>query len=162
MPLKEKLEELIENLSVTSQSINAILNEESQENIIESIANLRRITTMIANQKGNLDEIMDNTKSFTGDLKHSSERFDHIVTNISNITDGVAQAEIAGTVNNLQNTIATMDSLLLKIQKDDNTLGMLVNSDSLHNELTRSTEQLRLLLEDIRKNPKRYLKFSVF
>jgi phospholipid/cholesterol/gamma-HCH transport system substrate-binding protein len=55
-----------------------------------------------------------------------------------------------------------MDSLLLQIQSDNNTLGKLITTDSLHNELTRSTEQLRLLLEDVRLNPKKYVRFSVF
>jgi phospholipid/cholesterol/gamma-HCH transport system substrate-binding protein len=162
MPLKEKVEDFIEELNIMAQSINDILNEQSRQNIIESLENLKRITNMMANQKNNLDAIMNNAKSFTEDLKQSSERFDHIVTNVSNITDDVAQADIAGTVSQLQNTIATMDSILQQIQSDNNTIGKLMTTDSLHNELTRSTEQLRLLLEDIRMNPKKYVKFSVF
>ena len=162
MPLKEKLEVLIENLNTTAQSINAVLNEDSQENIIESIENLRKITTMITNQRNNLDAIMSNAKSLTGDLKQSAERFDHIVINVSTVTDDIAQADISGTITQLQNTIATMDSILQQMKRNDNTIGKLMTTDSLHNELTRSTEQLRLLLEDVRKNPKRYLKFSVF
>jgi phospholipid/cholesterol/gamma-HCH transport system substrate-binding protein len=162
MPLKEKVENLVEQLNITSQSINDILNEQSRENIIESIENLRDITKMVTRQKNNFDAILNNAKSFTEELKQSSEHFDHIVTNVSNITDNISQADISGAVAQLQHTIATMDSLLVQIQSDNNTIGKLMTSDSLHNELTRSTEQLRLLLEDIRKNPKKYVKFSVF
>ena len=162
MPLKEKVEGLVEQLSITSQSVNDILNEQSRQNIIESIDNLKVITGMAAHQKNNLDAIMTNAKSFTEDLKQSAEHFDHIVTNVSNITDDIVQADISGVIAQLQHTVATMDSLLLQIQSDDNTLGKLITTDSLHNELTRSTEQLRLLLEDVRKNPKKYVKFSVF
>ena len=39
---------------------------------------------------------------------------------------------------------------------------MLVNDDSLYLELEKSSRDLNLLLEDIRLNPKKYLKFSVF
>ncbi|MCL2040865.1 MAG: MlaD family protein [Bacteroidales bacterium] len=162
MPLKEKIEDLVESLNITAQSINDILNDQSRKDMIESLANIRKITGMAANQQNNLDAIMTNAKSFTEDLKQSSEQFDHIVTNVSTITDDIAQADIAGTINQLQHTIASMDSILQQIQSDNNTLGMLMTTDSLHNELTRSTEQLRLLLEDVRKNPKKYVKFSVF
>jgi len=162
MPLKEKIEALVESLNTTAHSINDILNDQSRKDMIESLANIRKITYMAANQKNNLDTIMTNAKSFTEDLKQSSEHFDHIVTNVSNITDDISQADIAGTINQLQHTIATMDSILQQIQSDNNTLGRLMTTDSLHNELTRSTEQLRLLLEDVRKNPKKYVKFSVF
>ena len=162
MPLKEKVEGLVEQLNITAQSINDILNEQSRQNIIESLENLKNITYMATRQKNNLDAIMNNTKSFTEELKQSSEHFDHIVKNVSNITDDISQADISGAVAQFQHTIATMDSLLLQIQSDNNTLGKLMTTDSLHNELTRSTEQLRLLLEDIRTNPKKYVRFSVF
>jgi phospholipid/cholesterol/gamma-HCH transport system substrate-binding protein len=162
MPLKEKVETLVEQLNITSQAINEILNEQSRQNIIESLENIKNITTMAANQKGNLNAIMSNTKSFTEELKQSAEHFDHIVTNVSKITDDISQADISGAVTQLQHTVATMDSLLVQIQSDNNTIGKLMTTDSLHNELTRSTEQLRLLLEDIRLNPKKYVKFSVF
>jgi phospholipid/cholesterol/gamma-HCH transport system substrate-binding protein len=162
MPLKEKVENLVEQLSITAQSINDILNEQSRENIIKSIENLKYITNMVAGQKNNLDAVMTNAKSFTEELKQSSEHFDHIVANVSNITDDISQADISGAINQLQHTVATMDSLLLQIQSGNNTIGKLMTTDSLHNELTRSTEQLRMLLEDIRSNPKKYVKFSVF
>ena len=162
IPLKEKIEKLVEQLSITAQSINDILNEQSRKDVIASIENLKNITNMVVNQKDNLDAIMNNAKTFTGELKQSAEHFDHIVTNVSNITDDISQADISGTISHLQHTIATMDSILQQLQSDDNTIGKLMTTDSLHNELTRSTEQLRLLLEDIRKNPKKYVKFSVF
>jgi phospholipid/cholesterol/gamma-HCH transport system substrate-binding protein len=162
MPLKEKLENLIEQLDVTAQSINDVLNEQSRKNITESLENIRMITNMAANQRNNLDAIMSNAKSFTENLKQTTERFDHIVTNVSNVTDDISQADISGAIAQLQNTVATMDSILQQVQSGNNTIGMLMTTDSLHNELTRSTEQLRLLLEDIRLNPKKYVRFSVF
>ncbi|MCL2510694.1 MAG: MlaD family protein [Bacteroidales bacterium] len=162
MPLKEKVECLVEDLSITAQAINDILNEQSRQNITESLENIRNITKMVAGQKNNFDAIMTNAKSFTEDLKQSAEQFDHIVTNASAITDDIAQADISGAIAQLQRTVATMDSLLLQIQSDNNTIGKLITTDTLHNELTRSTEQLRLLLEDVRLNPKKYVKFSLF
>ena len=162
MPLKEKVEKLVEQLNITTQSINGILNEQSRKDVIASIENLREITTVAVNQKDNLNAIMNNAKSFTVELKQSAEHFNHIVTNVSNITDDISQADISGAVAQLQHTIATMDSILQQIQSDNNTIGKLMTTDSLHNELTHSAEQLRLLLEDIRKNPKKYVKFSVF
>jgi phospholipid/cholesterol/gamma-HCH transport system substrate-binding protein len=39
---------------------------------------------------------------------------------------------------------------------------MLINDEALYNDLQRSAEQLNLLLEDIRLNPRRYVRFSIF
>ena len=49
-----------------------------------------------------------------------------------------------------------------KINRGEGSLGMLVNDDSLYIELEKSSRELNLLLEDIRMNPKKYVKFSVF
>jgi phospholipid/cholesterol/gamma-HCH transport system substrate-binding protein len=49
-----------------------------------------------------------------------------------------------------------------KIEKGEGTLGMLINNDQLYKDLEKSALELNLLLEDIRLNPKRYVRVSVF
>ena len=49
-----------------------------------------------------------------------------------------------------------------KVNRGEGSVGMLVNNDSLYIELERTSRELNLLLEDIRLNPKKYVKFSVF
>jgi phospholipid/cholesterol/gamma-HCH transport system substrate-binding protein len=49
-----------------------------------------------------------------------------------------------------------------RIEKGEGTLGMLINDDKLYKDLEKSASELNLLLEDIRLNPKRYVRVSVF
>ncbi|PKP00691.1 MAG: MCE family protein, partial [Bacteroidetes bacterium HGW-Bacteroidetes-6] len=42
------------------------------------------------------------------------------------------------------------------------SLGQLVNNDKMYTELENSSNELKLLLEDMRLNPQRYIHFSVF
>jgi len=52
--------------------------------------------------------------------------------------------------------------IVAKINAGEGTIGMLMHNDTLYMELNKSAEELNLLLQDIRENPKRYVKFSLF
>ncbi len=162
MPLKEKFEDLIEQLDVTAESVNAILNEQSQQHLRASIENLKDITYMVAHQKNNIDAVMNNIKLFSSDLERSGKKLDHVLDNVSTITDDLSKSDISGTINQLQYTVVTMDSILKQIQTGNGTIGQLISDDILYKELIQTTEQLRALLEDIQRNPKKYVKFSIF
>jgi phospholipid/cholesterol/gamma-HCH transport system substrate-binding protein len=49
-----------------------------------------------------------------------------------------------------------------KINSGQGSLGLLLNDDKLYKEAQKAATDLNLLLEDIKANPKRYLKVSVF
>jgi len=52
--------------------------------------------------------------------------------------------------------------LVASINQGQGTMGMLMQDDSLYLELQHSADALNKLLEDIKANPKRYVKFSLF
>ena len=49
-----------------------------------------------------------------------------------------------------------------RLERGEGTLGKLVNDDQVYTELRSSLDNLNALLADIKKNPKKYFKFSVF
>jgi phospholipid/cholesterol/gamma-HCH transport system substrate-binding protein len=54
------------------------------------------------------------------------------------------------------------DSLMTRMQNMTGTLGLLVGDSALYNETTGAVTELRLLIADIKANPRKYFKFSVF
>jgi phospholipid/cholesterol/gamma-HCH transport system substrate-binding protein len=54
------------------------------------------------------------------------------------------------------------DSLMTRLQAGNGTLGLLASDSSLYYETTKTVVQFRELLADIKANPKKYLKISVF
>jgi phospholipid/cholesterol/gamma-HCH transport system substrate-binding protein len=54
------------------------------------------------------------------------------------------------------------DSLMTRMQNMTGTLGLLVGDSALYNEATGAVTELRLLIADIKANPRKYFKFSVF
>ena len=56
----------------------------------------------------------------------------------------------------------TLQSVAGKVDRGDGSLGRLVNDPKLYDEAKESVAQLRALIEDIKKNPKKYVNVKVF
>ncbi|MFZ9942655.1 MAG: MCE family protein, partial [Bacteroidia bacterium] len=74
----------------------------------------------------------------------------------------LAAANLSSTIRNADVAISGFADVVEKINSGQGSLGALVNNDSLFNALQKSSEDLDALLVDLKKNPNRYLHFSVF
>ena len=63
---------------------------------------------------------------------------------------------------NLTATTARLDTIMLKLNNSSGSMGLLVNDTALYVEVTNLLSRLNNLVADIEKNPRKYLKFSVF
>ncbi|MDR0364321.1 MAG: MlaD family protein [Bacteroidales bacterium] len=162
MPLKDQLSYLMESFSETTKSINAILGEETQQNLIDGIESLSIIMETVADQRGNINTIMNNARMLTANLEQDRQQLSKILGDVSVVTEDLTKMNLSATINNLDKTIASVDSLVSLIQTGDGTVGKLLTDGALYDELTQTSKQLKLLLEDVQANPKKYVKFSLF
>jgi phospholipid/cholesterol/gamma-HCH transport system substrate-binding protein len=63
---------------------------------------------------------------------------------------------------NLSRTTAKMDSLFSKVERGEGSLGLLSTDDKLYREAQQTLTEMKRLLADIQKNPKKYVKVSIF
>lgn len=172
-PLKVKAEELILSIDSVVTVIKQIFNEQARENLTSSLASVQstfenlesasyNLDQMIASEKVRFGEIMSNLESITTTISENEENIDNILANFSTISDSLAQAQIPQTFANINRVVGDVSVIVEKIENGEGTIGMLVNDDELYKDLQESSEQLHLLLEDLRVNPKRYVRFSLF
>jgi phospholipid/cholesterol/gamma-HCH transport system substrate-binding protein len=109
-----------------------------------------------------LDNILKNVDAITSNLKNNNATISHALNNLDKITDDIAKSNLKQTIENTNNTIADLSSILNKIKSGNGSLGMLVNDDKLYLNLKSSSENLDKLIIDLKANPKRYVHFSVF
>ena len=57
---------------------------------------------------------------------------------------------------------ASIQSVTSKVDRGQGTLGKLVNDDKLYTDLNTTITSLKVLIEDIKANPKKYLKVEIF
>jgi phospholipid/cholesterol/gamma-HCH transport system substrate-binding protein len=172
-PLKLKAEELILSIDSVVTVIKAIFNEKAKENLSHSIASIQQtfanlesasynLDTLVAAQKTKLSQIMTNLESITSTISENEENIDNILANFSTLSDSLAKAEIPRTFAKIDRVMGDVAMIVEKINNGEGSLGMLINDEALYKDIQESAEQLHLLMEDIRINPKRYVRFSLF
>ena len=172
-PIKRKAENLLSSIDSLVVAIQTVFNESAVDNLTSSFndirqtfANLKSTTSNIdtlVDQEGNrISSILENIDSLSFTLRENRENIAKIIANFETISDSLSQADIPGTFTRANKSLDNLDAILAKINKGEGTLGMLLHNDTLYMEINRSAEELNKLLEDIRLNPKRYVKFSLF
>jgi len=172
-PIKAKAESLLASIDTLVVAFQAIFNESARKNLSESFDNINKSFSNIQSTTTNLDTLMitegnrvssilNNIDSLTFTLSENREKFASIISNFEMISDSLAKADIPATFNRANNTLDELEMILAKINDGEGTIGMLMHNDTLYFELNRTAEELNLLLKDIRENPKKYVKFSVF
>jgi len=170
-PIKVKAERLLVSLDSIVLSVSQILNPNTQQDITQSIEQIRltmthlgsiskNLSDVIGEQKGNLATTLTNLNDITSNLKKNSGSLDHIMTNFSNFSDTLAKVELNRTLNTLNTSIGDLDLIMKKIDTANGTIGLLVNDPKLYQNLNYTSESLNRLLIDFRQNPKRYIHFS--
>ncbi len=153
MDVKQKAVELMTNLNTTVTSLNTLVGK-NDANITSAIANLNAVLADLK-ESG----IIDNVERFTAKLEGTGERLDSVLVNVEAITSDMKERE-AG--RKLAESIATLNDVLSKINSDKGTAGSLLTDRQLYDNLTTATNNLSVLLADLKENPKRYVHFSLF
>lgn len=165
-PLKEKAENLMISidsvLSIIQNTFNSSFSNDLGESVRHINNTLGALDTMIAKKDGSLAGTMANIESITRNLAKNNEELTRTLENLASVTDSIAQSNIRSLINNLDQSLANLNSILLKIDDGTGTAGKIVNSDTLYYQFVETIESLNLLLKDMQMNPKRYVHFSLF
>ncbi|HOY32358.1 MAG TPA: MlaD family protein [Bacteroidales bacterium] len=172
-PIKQKFENVMISLDSVLTIIREVFNENTRRNLEQSFESIRatvknlehttyNIDTLFSGQKHNLAEIISNVESISENIKNNNDKISNVIANFSSISDTLAKAHIASTINNADRSLKDFSDIIAKINRGEGSLGMLVNNDSLYNNLDKSSKELNELVKDIKLNPHRYLNFSVF
>ncbi|PLX04839.1 MAG: MCE family protein [Marinilabiliales bacterium] len=172
-PIKMKAENLLASIDSLVVAFRTVFNENARDNLKESFNSIKNtfynlesttsnLDSLVITERSNISSILQNVDSLTYTLSNNREEIATIITNFKTLSDSLAKTDIPGTLGKADVAIAQLNSILTKINEGQGTVGMLVHNDSLYIELDRSAAELNLLLKDIRENPKRYVKFSLF
>lgn len=173
LPLKRKAENLISSIDTVAMIVQQVLNKNTRENLVQAVEHVKQTLENIAHTTGNLDtllgsqrkniaDIITNVESISNNLRKNNDKITHIINNLSDVSDSLAKARIPATIAQVNKAVSDLDAILVKINKGDGSVGQLINNQQLYLEVEKAARDLNLLLEDIKANPGRYVKFSVF
>lgn len=163
------IENITTQLDPTQKKINLVLDNVNQ---LVSSLNTAFNPQMISHIQKSSEQINQATVQINDVLKMLNKNINHIesvIQNVDVVSKNVAEAssvlkkeQFQSIVEQTQNTLSQAEKILSSIEKGDGTVGKLLNDKQLYLNLNQATQNLSLLLEDIRQHPSRYVNFSVF
>ncbi len=99
-------------------------------------------------------DAMARIKELSGNLNETQKKVGDRLSSLATNLDS-----LASTVNS---TTAKMDSFFTRVEKGKGSLGLLSSDDKLYREAQQTLSEMKRLLVDIQKNPKKYVKLSIF
>ena len=96
------------------------------------------------------------------DLPQLTGKLNTIADNFITISDNLKGIDYASTFNKIDSTLYNVQMLTEKLNRKDNSIGLLFNDPTFYQNLSATTANAATLLEDLKAHPKRYVHFSLF
>lgn len=152
-PLMKKVSSLMDSLQVTISNVNDVLDDNNKDNIKSSIAHLNRtlasaekLSRTIGGKSAEIDSLISNLSSLSYKLSPVVASVQATVDNATSITGKLDEADIKGSVENINEAVVSITDAVNKIKTPLDSL--LKDADSL--------------IEKISENPRKYVRITLF
>jgi phospholipid/cholesterol/gamma-HCH transport system substrate-binding protein len=160
--LTANLENTITSLDTSIQILKQTLQSGAVADFEVTLAKLRETVEVFADNKNKINYIFSDINSFTTTLKNNDAKINDIVENLNNLSKQLADSDIKKAIDEVSQTFAHLDTILLAASEGQGTVGQLLVNDSLYYNLQNSLQSLDRLLIDLQKNPSKYVNVTVF
>ncbi len=145
--LKTVVEEESSQISGTAERIR-IATEEIASTLTAARSSIDRLDAMLAS--GRVDSILDNTVAITANFRGVS----------GDVTLAVDRLE--STLTSADSTMARLSRIAARVEAGEGSIGRLLVDTTLALRAGDLLEQMSSLLDDIRANPRKYVRLSIF
>ncbi|MCQ2272882.1 MAG: MlaD family protein [Bacteroidales bacterium] len=165
--MKTKINSILVSVDTIALSLKDVLSSEGgAQDLKGTLANLEQttanLTYILAANKDKVGKLVTNLEAFSNTLQAASPELESIVSNLDNISDSLAQANVKQLVNDASKAVGDIQLMVDKMQRGEGTLGQIVNNDTLYTNLEKSLDSFNALLVDLKANPKKYINVTVF
>ena len=158
-PVKDKVEVLLENANKLISNLNATLDATTQQKLKYAIASLEVTMTEFSQTSKSINGILAENKS---KLNTTLTNFEKTSSNLNSMSSSLEKADLGATVKKLEATLTSVNGMMTNLEQGKGSMGKLLSDDAMYNNLTKTSKELELLLQDLRLNPTRYVNVSVF
>jgi len=189
--LTASAEQISVNLADLSERFEVAFNQETADNLASAITNLEAITqevrvlvqtqsevagSIIANADSTLTEVEVAARAARSTFQRvdgllEDTQIDSIVANVSAATANLSlitaqlsdeDEGITATLERADSAFASMSRVAARVEAGEGSLGRLLTDSTLAVRAEDVLLQLDLLLQDVRENPRRYVRLSIF
>jgi phospholipid/cholesterol/gamma-HCH transport system substrate-binding protein len=158
-PVKDKVEVLLENANKLIENLNATLDASTQQKLKSAIASLEVTMSEFSQTSKSINGILADNKT---KLSTTLSNFEKTSGNLNSMSSSLEKADLGATVKKLEATLTSVNGMMANLEQGKGSMGKLLSDDAMYNNLTKTSKELELLLQDLRLNPTRYVNVSVF
>lgn len=151
--VKVRVNALLDNLNNTVCGVDSLF-DNNAKSITSAIASLQRVMADL--ERSN---IVANVDGLCASLNSTMPKIDGVVSDLQTVTASLRENESG---KRLAEAVTQVNTLLAKFNGGDGTVGKLVSDEKLYKELAQASQNLSLLLADLKENPSRYINVTVF
>lgn len=155
-------EPVANNLNTTITRVNEILIglKGSGEKINETLGELQKtsvsVNEIIAQNQGQLANIMANTAVLIQKLNVKLDQIDPVLAKTEGVLDSLSNLEINQTLLAMRDVMDNLNVTIEKLRSEEGTLGKLISNDSLYNNMNKTMTDLDKLIIHMDQYPKHF------
>lgn len=151
--LLPNLNSAILSIDTLSSSVNGLVNSAELRQIMTQ---LDASTKAISSTSRRLDGLMaGKVPSILNSVETSAQ-------SVQNVMGKVEAANVEQTLADFSRVVSELKALSVQLNSKEGSLGLLLNDQQLYHKLDSAVVSADSLLQDIKANPKRYVRFSLF
>lgn len=152
-PIVEQINSLMPKIDTLITGINVLVNESKMQ---ESLLQINTLTQHLNTTVNQLNQLLRK------DVPGIMSNLESATANLDTITEQAKEADIKQLLANTNATMQTANELLKQMQSADGTVGKMLSTTELHDQLNRTIADVDSLINDIKANPKKYIHIKVF
>lgn len=189
--LTASAEQISDNLADLTNRMELAFNQETADNLATAIANIEDITQEVRNlvrQQGavaasitsNADSALSEIEAAAGAARRSFERVDGVLaaaeldsllvdlhgaaTGLRQLSEALADDStgVSATLSRADSAFVRVDRIAARVEAGEGSLGRLLVDTTFAVRAENVLQSLDLLLQDVRENPRRYVRLSIF
>jgi phospholipid/cholesterol/gamma-HCH transport system substrate-binding protein len=184
-------DEIAQSMAVLTNRVELAFTEETALNVRRAIENIQQVseqlTGLVGSQKRAIDGVAANLEQTTVALGAAAETIRRTFARVeASIADGeleqimgnvarastqldslsgallAASVEFRQVVTRADGALELAESVGERVQRGEGNLGLLLQDTALYGDLIRTNMLMQELLKDIKENPRKYIKLSIF
>lgn len=152
-PIIENVNNLMPKLDSLIAGINVLVNESKMQ---ESLLQINTLTQHLNSTVSQLNTLLRK------DVPGIMNNLESATANLDTISVQAKEADIKQLLTNTNATIESANQLLKQMQDENGTVGKILSTSELHDQLNKTIADVDSLINDIKANPKKYIHIKVF
>lgn len=159
--LEDRVRPVLNTLDTTLNRMNNLIDADDKNIIKRSLLHMENTTAILERMAGEnrrtFNEVGDQLKALMVSFAETERKIAPLLDKMGVFTDSLNTLHLAETIRDVESAIANMNTIMIKMNSTDGTVGMLMNDKQLYENLNKSLTSLDSLVNHINTNPDHFM-----